>query len=693
MTGFGTTIAFAPLLPWLVLAGFAVAALAAIVAGLFLGARGLFWRTVAIALLWLILANPSLVIENRDPLKDVAVIVVDESPSQLIGQRKERTEAALKHVRETLERLGDIEIRVVRAGSPKQDGTELFNPLEKILADIPRKRLAGVVMITDGQIHDAPVKERMPRDIGPLHVLLSGEKNEGDRRIVIESAPNFGIMGKPLQMKILVDDNAAAPGTPARVTIKRDGVPWRTVTVPVGRSQSIDFELEHPGSTFFELEVERGTRELTLDNNRAVAAINGIRDRLRVLLISGEPHPGERSWRNLLKSDPGVDLVHFTILRPPEKRDVTPVNELSLISFPVRELFEEKLSEFDLIIFDRYRRRGVILNQYYQNIAKYLEKGGALLVASGPAFASPLSLYHSPLGEVLPSQPTGQVINQPYRALVTDKGLRHPVTADLPTSGDKDKPWGRFYRLIDVTVKNGHVLMTGAEGRPLLVLDRVGEGRVAQLLTDHAWLWGRGFDGGGPQTEIMRRLAHWLMKEPELEENRLSAEVRGDQLHVSRRTLDPNQTPATITLPNGEQKQMPLAQQPNGRATGNMEISQPGLYRITDGQRSTMVAVGSLNPKEVLDVRTTADKVALIVEVNTGSIVWLGNDGNPEVRRVDADRDVAGRNVVGPAQWIGLKRNGDYVVTGIRDVPLLIGLLALLLATLPLLAAWRREGK
>ena len=98
--------------------------------------------------------------------------------------------------------------------------------------------------------------------------------------------------------------------------------------------------------------------------------INGVRDRLRVLLVSGEPHAGERTWRNLLKSDASVDLVHFTILRPPEKQDGVPVDELSLIAFPTRELFIEKIEDFDLIIFDRYRRRGILPSLYLENIAQ-----------------------------------------------------------------------------------------------------------------------------------------------------------------------------------------------------------------------------------------------------------------------------------------------------------------------------------
>ena len=198
-----------------------------------------------------------------------------------------------------------------------------------------------------------------------------------------------------------------------------------------------------------------------------------------MLLVSGEPHAGERTWRNLLKSDAAVDLVHFTILRPPEKQDGTPINELSLIAFPTRELFSEKIDQFDLIIFDRYQHRGVLPILYFDNIARYVRDGGALLVAAGPDYANDGSLYDTPLSPVLPVAPTGKIIEEPYFPRVTDVGKRHPVTRDLDGSSFDPPHWGRWFRLIDVEKPQGEVVMKGAEDKPLLVLNREGKGRVA----------------------------------------------------------------------------------------------------------------------------------------------------------------------------------------------------------------------
>jgi hypothetical protein len=176
--------------------------------------------------------------------------------------------------------------------------------------------------------------------------------------------------------------------------------------VPVGETLNLPLTLDHAGQNVIQFIVPEAEGELTDRNNAAVVQINGIRDRLRVLLVSGEPHPGQRTWRNLLKSDPSVDLVHFTILRPPDKQDGVPVSELSLIAFPTRELFMEAVDEFDLIIFDRYQRRGILPMLYIDNIRQYVMDGGALLLAAGPDFASAASLYRTPLSEILPGRPT-----------------------------------------------------------------------------------------------------------------------------------------------------------------------------------------------------------------------------------------------------------------------------------------------
>jgi hypothetical protein len=684
-----TTIDFAPLLPWVAVAILAAAAALLAGLGLYVRANGALWRTLAFAVLILTIMNPSLVTEERESLKDVAVVIVDDTPSQGLGDRRAQVAAALTQIRKEAEKHRDsLELRVVTVGqdglAAADRGTRLLGPLSRALSDVPARRVAGAILLTDGQVHDTPQDIDADGLPAPLHVLLSGRPKETDRRFVVVKAPAFGIVGKEMEMTARIEDNASSPRETATLSIRRDGEAASSIVVPLGTDFQIPVTLTHGGSTVFEIDVAARPNELTRANNRAVIAINGVRDRLRVLLVSGEPHAGERTWRNLLKSDPSVDLIHFTILRPPEKQDGTPINELSLISFPTRELFEVKIADFDLVIFDRYRRRGVLPPSYLRNIVEYIANGGALLEAVGPTFAGPFSIYRTPLGKALPGAPTGGIVTRGFRPTVTDMGKRHPVTADLSVRGS-EKSWGRWFRQIDVSVKQGRVLMNGADDKPLLILDRFGEGRIAQLNSDHIWLWARGYDGGGPQAELLRRLAHWLMKEPELEETDLRAIAKDDKLQITRRDIDAEARGVTVTGPDGAVIEVALEETREGLYTGSLPISQPGLYRVSDGDRIFMAAAGSLNPIEFSNVSATADLLAPLSEATGGAIRWL-NDGMPHLRRVAPTRNMAGRD------WVGLVANGDYIVTGVNVVPLFPALIVLLFALGTTAIAWRREG-
>lgn len=686
-------VAFEPLVPWPALAAAGAIGLVLLALLWWRGAGGRAWRSLAVIGLLLALANPIAVSEQRQMLGDIALAVIDESPSQAIGQRRARTEAALAHLRARLQGQRDVELRIVRAGGaggPAGDGTRLFAAMDRALADVPRGRLAGIFMISDGQIHDVPAPAAIDATRGPVHLLLTGERNERDRRLIIEQAPSFAIVGRRNEIVVRVDDGPGASGT-ARVELRRDGGEPVSVRVPIGQPTPIEFTLERAGQALFEVAVEPGPRELAPENNRAVVQVNGVRDRLRVLLVTGEPHVGERVWRNLLKSDPAVDLIHFTILRPPEAQDFTPVNELSLIAFPIRELFEVRLHEFDLIIFDRYRRRDVLANQYLENIVRYVRGGGALMIAVGPQFNAPQGMFNSPLGQILPGTPVGSGIEQPFRPSLSAQGRRHPVTGDLPGAELAVPTWGRWFRHLDTEPRRGNVLMNGANNRPLLLLDRVGEGRVAQLQSDQIWLWARGYDGGGPHAELLRRIAHWLMREPELEENDLRAVLRGNRLEVTRRTLEPETRPVEVTLPSGERQTLALSEGRGGREVGGLAVEQTGLYRVSDGTRNALAIVGPLNPVEYSDMRTTEDVARPIVVASGGGIHWLV-DGLPDIRRARPGRDMAGREPGGRG-WLATRQNQDFVVTGVDHLTLMPGFILFLLTLGALIAAWRREGR
>lgn len=687
------SIAFDPLLPWTVLAVLGAVGLVLVLLGLRAGARGTMWRLGSLVVVMAALANPSLIEEQRKPIADVALVVVDDSDSMAIGERRQQVQAARESLKRKLGQQDGLEVREVvlppsqiQLGSERPGGTRLVDTMRSALVEIPPERLAGVVMLSDGQVHDVPTGT--PPELGgaPLHALIAGKKNERDRLIVLEQSPRFGVVGREVTAKFRIEDPA---GGTAPVTLSVNGEVARRVDVPVGRAVEVPITVGNPGANVVEIEVGAGPSELTLDNNRALFTINGVRDRLRVLLVSGEPYQGERAWRNLLKSDPAVDLVHFTILRTPQKDDFTPVRELSLIVFPMRELFEQKLKEFDLIIFDRYESGNLITREYFRNIAEYVKGGGALLVSVGPVFATQRSLYRTPLGAVLPAAPLGDVLETPFKPKVSDVGQRHPVTANLPQAGAPtgDPEWGRWFRLVTSRTERGNAVLSGAEERPLVILDRVGEGRVAQLMSDHLWLWNRGIDGGGPQPELVRRVAHWLMKEPDLEEEALRANAVGGRLEVTRRTLATTFPQVTMTSPGGATRTLDLRQTAPGLGTAIVDVDKPGLYRFEDGTLRTVAAVGSPDPLEFADVRATDARLKPLVEATNGGLLWLADQSEPDIRTVRPGRAAGG------SDWIGLRRNEGYTVAGINQLPLLPGILVALAFLMAIASAWWREGR
>jgi hypothetical protein len=708
-----TGLAFAPTLPVWILVMLGAAGLLALVPAFRAATPGRFWRLLALALLVAWLAGPRLVRQQWRPRPDIALLMLDRSGSMSIRDRTAQVDAARDKILAEAAAVPGLELRVATVPEQGQQGTRLMMATEAALADIPPDQQAGVIALSDGQIADLPSPAAKPPFTAPFHLLLPAQGEETDRRLRLVDAPRYGVVGGTVTLRYVVEDlGPGAKVAKAGVTIRRDGNTVFDGPVPLGHVQSLTLPVTREGPSVVLLDAATKPGEASPINNEQILTINGVRDRLRVLLVSGQPDPGERAWRRLLKSDPAVDLVHFTILRPPDKDDLTPLDQLALIAFPERELFEQKIRNFDLIILDRFVNQGILPSAYLANIADYVRGGGALLLEAGPEFASINSLARTALGDVLPAQPTavddpgdfsmsfpppnadappaGQgVFTGAFRPQLTAMGLRDPVTADLPglDGANASSPVGHWYRLIESKDQHGQALMEGA-GWPLLILDRVGQGRVGLLLSDQIWLWARGHDGGGPQAELLRRVAHWLMKEPALEEDRLSAGLDGGQLRVERRSLDAGPPPmVTVTDPTGGTQRHTLDAAAPGLARLALPAHAPGLWRVTDGVRIAYAASDTADPPEWSDLRATATRAAPLIAATNGSARWLAAEGTPGLRLVAAD-DTAG----GPG-WIGLRGNGAHVTTGVDLTPLLPGWAALGLLLGCLLIAWKREGR
>ncbi len=679
------SLLFDPLVAWPVL--YALAALAALGLALALwrGLSGAWLRVLTALALLAAIANPALQREDRAPLSDIVLLVVDESASQTLSDRKAQTDAAVARITAQVAALPNTELRTIRFSDGAEDaGSLAMTALAEAMAEEPRARIAGAILVSDGRIHDLGLAPQMP---APLHLLLTGRETDWDRRLIVKNAPAFAILNEEVKLTLRIEDEGAAPGdTQADLTITVDDAAPQTYTIPVGQDIDLPVRLPHGGMNVLQFATPQAEGELTDRNNAAVVQINGVRDRLRVLLVSGEPHAGERVWRNLLKSDANVDLVHFTILRPPEKQDGIPVSELSLIAFPTRELFVEKIKDFDLIIFDRYRMRGILPMSYLENVANYVKEGGTVLVAAGPEYGAVDSLWRSPLAEVLPVEPTARVIEQGFRPELTELGKKHPVTEGLEALAPKGG-WGRWFRLVEVKPVAGQVVMSGPDDRPLLVLNRVGKGRVAVLASDQAWLWGRGFEGGGPQLELLRRLAHWMLKEPDLEEEALTATAKGDRLTITRRSIAPNPPgDVTITAPDGSTTALPMPETGPGRYQADWQAPAMGLYRLEQGDLTRVIAVGPPAPREFVQTIASGAELDPVIAPTNGGITRI-EGGLPEIRTVREGRPATGRG------WIGITPRGAYVTQDITLSPLLPAWAWLLLAALLALTAWLVEGR
>ena len=694
-THLSTTLHFTPFLDWPWIWAIAFIGLVLLALSFLRYKRGIIMRSVMFIAFILALLNPSLLKEERNYVKDVAVVVVDQSTSQNFEKRTERTQKALSYIQGELERSNTFDVRVIKA--PKNgtltNRTDLFSALDQALSDVPPKRRAGVIFLTDGQIHDVPKSALQYKSYGPVHALLSGKKNEKDRQIVVTHASAYGLVGKDITVKYRVEDTRNIGASQAQVTLTLHDGTQRFFTVPVNKEQTLTVPILNSGQNVFSLEVEAVRDEITTSNNKTVILVNGVRDRLKVLLVSGIPHSGERTWRDLLTSDPGVDLIHFTILREPQKFDYTPKNELSLIAFPFQELFEIKLYDFDLIIFDRYRVNNILPDRYFRNIVKYVREGGAFLEASGPAFAGKRSIYDTPLGDILPGSPTGNITEHQYTPAITKLGHQHPVTKSMVWNnkvldGEDKENWGPWLRYIDINRKRGDVLMNGAEGKPLLILDRVGKGRVAQLSSDHIWLWSRGYEGGGPHAELLRRIVHWLMKEPELDERALDVHVNQGVITVKKQGYGKQAEVIAMTTPDGENQTITLKADESGMLTYKQRVNNLGIYAFEDvnGTRKFAI-VGDLNPPELSGVITTDRLLKPLVEASGGATIWLDDIPKPKISVSSNARHYGGSN------WLALKRNDDFTVSGVRDIALLPEWMTLLILFSILLLLWWKEGQ
>lgn len=637
-----------------------------------------FYRLFFASILVLCLLQPQLVKEKRQPLKDVVLIAHDKSDSMDFGRRSGIAATSLARLQNELKQFPNLDIRVIDVMNNSDDETRVFDAIDAALSDVPPNQRGGAIILSDGQIADKPSADLLK---APLHLILSGSKRDRDRQIKILNAPAYGVVDESVTVKFRIEDSNMGPASPVEVTLQKpDGQNESRMVIP-GEDQDWLLNIDNAGQNVFELSTGVADSELSPINNRAILTVQGVRNRLHVLLVSGEPYPGARMWRDILNADPGVDLVHFTILRSPDKVDMTPNSELSLIAFPFEELFERKLKNFDLIIMDRFGLNTVLPDYYFANMKNYVLQGGALLEINGPDYSTPSSIYQTSLGDILPGLPNGDLLKGKFTPSVTALGKTHPVTAPLIAI----PKWGSWLQQSPVQVLKGDVLMTGIQNNPLLVLSRTGEGRVAQMTSDQIWLWSRGHDGGGPTNELLKRTIHWLMKEPELDETALDIKADKDRIIIRTRNAE-NQRLGTIS-PDGSESAVNLSAGNDGWLTATMPVSKKGIYKFSDGSRQKLVSIGDMTKPEFADIITTDTKLSKPVAASGGGIIWAEDKPDFNVRYIPHQKTMAGRD------WIGLRRNGSSNVISSETKPLLPPLWFEVLLLLAALGLWYNESR
>ncbi|MEC8663946.1 MAG: hypothetical protein VXY16_00585 [Pseudomonadota bacterium] len=633
------------------------------------------------------LLNPGFVSKEMERRPTEVAVVVDQSASQSLETRAEETRAVTENILAQLRAMGidDANIHLVMTDGENEHiengGTNIFTSLPASLSAMKPHQAGAVIYIGDGVVHDVPEEARGIMAQAPFYGVISGSEEERDRYIDLEDVPLFGIVDDEQTISFRVVDEGVpeAQLQPVEVTVKIDGAVYQQMTVIPNELSTITFDIEHGGENIIEIETAELQDELTTRNNATAFSIEGVRENMNVLLAVGEPYAGSISWRMALKSDPNIDLVHFNILRGQGQGRFIPVDEMSLIAFPTRELFDEKIEDFDLIILDSIAV-GEYLTPYYVNrIREYVMNGGALLVVADQEYSTFNGVGGTALADIMPAGRSENLAanGTPFRPEISDYGERHPVTRGVAQAQDPEE-WGRWFRVVDVGDVTGDILMQAADDRPLLIMDHAGEGRVALMASNQAWLWQRGIEGGGPYLELLRNVAHWTMAEPALEEEALRLRNDDGMLVVERQTMADVDSiaPAVITDPEGHEREVQLEEVMPGLWRGQIAADEPGLYAASHEELETATSVGLINPLEYRNMLSTEETLAPLAEETGGSVMRFNRNA---VGAASAPRLVAleGDQVAGEGE-IGIRMNEETILRGSerQSIPPWIYLLA-----------------
>lgn len=638
------------------------------------------------------------------------------------------------------------------AVEPTGDGSDLARALGELSQPEPdRAPLAGVVVLSDGLVASDSAADAQVQSVAkslevPVTTMSVGAPFIRDVSVAQVKAGEFAFVENVTELEATIVAHGLS-GIATTVELRRNGEPVASRRLRLGSdgvAVPVRFEVapDRVGQFVYEIAVPPQSGEATEANNARAFVVKVLRDKVRVLHVAGRPDWDVRALRTLLRRDPNVELLSYYILRGLDdiaREDTTA--PLSLIPFPTDELFEEQLGSFDLIIlhnFDSVRHQ---VEQYLDNIARYVEDGGALVLIGGDLAFEDLGYALPQLASLLPvdTRTRGTLEHEPYRPALTDAGRRHPITAWLGTA---DEGWAQLPALDDhnplamnprgesigAAALLTHPDDSDARGtaRPILAVAEPGRGRTMVLATGSTWRMGFApdlplIDGARPYDLLWLGAVRWLLRDDT--SGRLTLETDkpryrvGEAVELQAKTWSAGYAPEP-GIPV-DWSLHPLALGPDGQPASAIEQGQwttdalgRARHRLEDLPVGSYVAqarreLGDAGALAEPDAEATGEhevRRVFIVEPPGRELAEV--DADPGIARLAALAEATGGEALSAVDGDALPRRIPLAeatgrrdglrVDARRDMPLWNGWLALLLLLATFGGEWllrRRQGE
>ena len=653
-------------------------------------------RTAAALLALVLFVQPAIELRQvaREPNR--IAVVVDESASMALREdargpsRQQRVRALLDASASTFDRWEEAHVldfyafaeaatassrSGVATTAPAGRATMIRATLEQVRARYAGLDLAGILLLSDGAATgaldegdgDGALRDFLRSLDTRVHTVWTARRGLKDVATAGVRADELAFV----RTVVRIEATLRATGYGARrvmVTLSSDGKPLRqkSVEIPADGEATVSFEVTPPrvGKYVYEIATPVADDEAVADNNARAFVLRVIRDKIRVLQVAGAPSWDVRALRSMLEDNPNVDLISFFILRTQDDITLVPNDEMSLIPFPTRELFEEQLPSFDLVVLQNFEYLPYGIGEYLENIRSYVEGGGGFVMLGGDLSFASGGYDDTPVAAALPvilperwqagPGPGGALLDESeFRPSLTEAGKVHPVTALRYELRDNLAAWAKLPALEgvnlvvdarpDATVLAAHPRLRTGSGQPMpvIIAGEYGTGRSLALTTDSLWRWGFGAaatpgDDGRHYVRFWENAIRWLIQDPDLRYLHIDSDAveyaPGTPVRLTARLLDRDYTPlvggqVSVVIRRGgdptrttdvDHQELTVGE----AGVGTLELAglEPGVYRVS--------ATAKVAGKEAV-----ASDIFLVRE---GSAELDEPAGNPELLRLIA---------------------------------------------------------